>query len=114
MPTKADHASRTRFGDAISIASQAARAPHPIFGDYGSVSSVIMCDKLPSVCGKMSGGMRQFVRSHRAEVMSANSADDFLRGKELRDFACGGVGRIRAVHGVFADRLRMHFADGGF
>jgi len=38
-------------------------------------------------------------------------ADDFLAGEKLRDFFGGGVGSVRAVHRVLADRLGERLAD---
>src|SRR5258705_8034447 len=46
--------------------------------------------------------------------LSHQSADEFVAGKELRDFDRGSLRRIRSMHRVFADRLRMHLADRAF
>src|SRR6478735_1273193 len=40
------------------------------------------------------------------------SADDFVAREELRDLDRGGFRRVRAVHGILADRFRMRLADG--
>src|SRR5579883_162528 len=40
------------------------------------------------------------------------SADDLVAREELGDLDRGGVGRVRAVHRILADRLRMQLADG--
>src|SRR5438046_3157858 len=39
------------------------------------------------------------------------SADDFVAGKELRDFDRGGLRCVRTVHRVLANRLGMNLAD---
>ena len=46
-----------------------------------------------------------------APVADQKSADDFVAGEELRDLDRGGLRRVRAVHGVLADRFR-NLADG--
>src|SRR5580698_10184447 len=51
-------------------------------------------------------------QSDRQRHKRASSADDFIARKELRDFLDCGVGGIRAVHGVLADRFRNFLADG--
>src|SRR5579872_1073824 len=40
------------------------------------------------------------------------SADDLVAREELRDLDRGGVGRVRTMHRILADRLRMQLADG--
>src|ERR1700730_14013033 len=40
------------------------------------------------------------------------SADDLVAGEELRDLLRGGVGRVRTMHRILADRFGMHLADG--
>src|SRR5579859_3160730 len=42
----------------------------------------------------------------------AASADDLVAREELRDLDHGGLRRIRPVHRVLADRLRVQLADG--
>src|SRR5690348_8835234 len=49
--------------------------------------------------------------SDRTAPMPTKSADDLFGGKELRDFARGSIGCVGAMHGIFADRFGMHFAN---
>src|SRR3974377_51648 len=54
---------------------------------------------------------RRDVSSWRQERLgSAGLADDLVFREELRDFARRGLWRVGTVHGVFADRLRVHLA----
>src|ERR1700760_709724 len=48
----------------------------------------------------------------RAAARSASSADDLVAGEELRDLDRGSLRRVRAVHRILTDRLRMRLADG--
>src|SRR5262247_3663345 len=49
--------------------------------------------------------------SRRNDACGVSSADDLVARKKLTDFLDSGVGGIRTVHRILADRLRVHLAD---